>query len=204
MPSPYSLVNLSPIDPAFPQFLRMLSGSFLPSFRSCPYGRGCYRMAESSVARTLAPKDIERDAKDGRAAIATSLEPQRFNAHANSMKHRRKVVRFEKIPPTPPVHDNSSCREYIKRREKDTDKSFCVFVSLSSSKGHRATDIPVDDRDNECKVWEDIRAEFWRRRRAWLSFLTRVAAVPAEVNTSISEYFEGLSLIFQDSIMRET
>jgi hypothetical protein len=150
-------------------------------------------MAETSVARTLAPKDIERDAEDGRAAIATSLEPQRFKAPANSMKHRRKVVRFEKIPPNPPAHANSSCREYIKRREKDTDESFCVFVSLSSSKGYRATDIPVDDRDNECKAWEDIRAEVLRRRSAWLSFLTRLAIVPAEVNTSISEYFEGLS-----------
>jgi hypothetical protein len=56
-------------------------------------------MAESSVVRTLAPKDIERGAEDGRAAVATSLEPQRSNAPANSMKHRRKVVRFERSRP---------------------------------------------------------------------------------------------------------
>jgi hypothetical protein len=56
-------------------------------------------MADSSVARTLAPKDIERDAEDGPAAIATSLEPQRLNAPVNSMKHRRKVVRLKRSRP---------------------------------------------------------------------------------------------------------
>lgn len=149
-------------------------------------------VAEITGASKVLPsagRDIERGGGDdddgGGRAATTSSQPQRPNAPPDSIIRRRKPLKLLKNTSTWPAGVRSPFLEYFTRRAEETDRPFCVFLTWNSGDGHRGIDIPVDDPQNECQVWEDIRIEFQKRRNPLWKFLTRITIAPARVRSLV-------------------
>ena len=102
---------------------------------------------------------------------STAVELRQPTAHT-TLRQRRHLP--------PPSHEvkaleDEPCLAFFPRFQdqaaQDRSPYHCLFVCWGPSGDHYAIDIPVDDKDNEAKIYRDMQKQWRKKRGFWRHFL---------------------------------